>query len=104
MAIGRRHLGNGEYRETLLNEQLRAHLCLSNTRAPSANSLGLVSMKERVRLLDGRIAIQSELGRGTRIEVMMPLSGQLSDPTEQSTESIDLAKPSIADTDNMPPL
>ncbi len=69
-----------------------------------ANSLGLVSMKERVRLLDGRIAIQSELGRGTRIEVMMPLSGQLSDPTEQSTESIDLAKPSIADTDNMPPL
>lgn len=34
--------------------------------------LGLVSIEERVRLLDGAVAIESELGRGTRIEARLP--------------------------------
>ncbi len=35
--------------------------------------LGLVSMDERVRLVDGTFSIQSEPGRGTRVEVRVPL-------------------------------
>jgi len=34
--------------------------------------LGLLGMTERVRELCGKIAIQSEVGKGTRIEVMLP--------------------------------
>lgn len=70
-----------------------------------AKSLGLVSMKERVRLLGGRFTIQSKIGRGggTRIEVLIPLSGQPSDLKEQSTKSPSVPTPPITDTDNMPP-
>ena len=70
-----------------------------------AKSLGLVSMKERVRLLGGRFTIQSKRSRGggTRIEVLIPLSGQPSDLMEQSTKSPGVPTP-ITDTDNiMPP-
>jgi len=35
--------------------------------------LGLVSMDERVRLVDGTFSIRSEPGRGTRVEVRVPL-------------------------------
>jgi signal transduction histidine kinase len=37
--------------------------------------LGLVSMDERVRLVDGAFSIQSEPGKGTRVEVRIPLRG-----------------------------
>ncbi len=36
-------------------------------------SLGLVSMEERVRLVNGRFSIQSHPGKGTRVEVRVPL-------------------------------
>jgi signal transduction histidine kinase len=35
--------------------------------------LGLISMEERVRLLNGKFAIQSHPGKGTRVEVLVPL-------------------------------
>ena len=35
--------------------------------------LGLVSMRERVRLVNGRIVFQSSPGQGTRIEVKIPI-------------------------------
>lgn len=37
--------------------------------------LGLASMKERVRLIQGKIMIKSETGKGTTIEVRIPLLG-----------------------------
>jgi len=40
----------------------------------SARGLGLGSMEERVRLIHGRLSIDSEPGRGTIIEVRVPLS------------------------------
>ncbi|MEI6194935.1 MAG: PAS domain-containing protein [Verrucomicrobiota bacterium] len=43
------------------------------------SSLGLVSMRERVRLVHGKISIHSSKGEGTRIEVRVPL------PAEQPT-------------------
>jgi signal transduction histidine kinase len=35
--------------------------------------LGLISMEERVRLIDGRFSIQSQPGKGTTVEVFVPL-------------------------------
>ena len=45
-------------------------------------TLGLVSMRERVRLVNGRITIQSRSGQGTRIQVQIPLTN-----TRESTQS-----------------
>ncbi len=36
-------------------------------------SLGLISMRERVRLVRGQISIESRMGEGTRIQVQVPL-------------------------------
>jgi signal transduction histidine kinase len=36
--------------------------------------LGLVSMRERLRLVHGEIAIESSPSRGTRVEVRVPVS------------------------------
>ena len=41
-------------------------------RARDRPSLGLVSMRERVRLLEGRFAIESALGRGTTVTAWVP--------------------------------
>lgn len=70
-------------------------------KAVDAKSLGLVSMKERVRLLDGRITIRSEIGRGTRIEVLIPLSSQPSDPMEKSMETLEVPETVNTDSKNM---
>jgi len=35
--------------------------------------LGLVSMEERVRLVNGRFSIQSHPGKGTRVEAWVPV-------------------------------
>ena len=35
--------------------------------------LGLISMEERVRLIDGKFTIQSQPGKGTTVEVFVPL-------------------------------
>jgi PAS domain S-box-containing protein len=42
--------------------------------AEGGGSLGLVSMRERVRLVRGQISVQSSPDEGTRIEVRVPLS------------------------------
>ena len=36
--------------------------------------LGLVSMEERARLLNGSFLLRSELGKGTSVEVSIPLN------------------------------
>ena len=40
------------------------------------NGLGFTSMHERVRIVGGKISIQSEPGQGTRIEVSIPLAAE----------------------------
>ena len=37
------------------------------------SSLGIVSMRERVRMVQGHLSIQSHPGQGTRIEVRVPI-------------------------------
>jgi PAS domain S-box-containing protein len=43
--------------------------------AAGKNGLGLVSMEERVRGMNGKLLIESRLGGGTRVEVRVPLAG-----------------------------
>ena len=44
--------------------------------AQNGGGLGLVSMEERVRPLGGSLLIESESGKGTKVEVRIPLRGQ----------------------------
>ena len=49
--------------------------------ATGNSSLGLVGMRERVRLVQGKISIRSGKGEGTAIEVRVPLPAQTADDT-----------------------
>ncbi len=40
---------------------------------PRAGKLGLAGMEERVRLLNGSMNIESELGKGTRVTIQVPI-------------------------------
>jgi len=42
------------------------------------HGLGIVSMKERVRLVQGELSIHSQPGRGTEVSVFVPLSKEAS--------------------------
>lgn len=47
------------------------------TRVAQRHTLGLLGMEERVRLLDGRLAIDSHPGKGTEVRVRIPLQRPL---------------------------
>ena len=42
--------------------------------APHNGGIGLLSMKERVRLVDGENSLKSKPGRGTQIDIWVPLA------------------------------
>ena len=43
------------------------------TRSEDGGGFGLINMRERVRLLGGKLVVQSELSRGTLVEVTLSL-------------------------------
>ncbi len=47
------------------------------------NGFGLISIKERIELLDGEFAIYSKPGKGTRLQIMIPLVNEKEVPDEQ---------------------
>jgi signal transduction histidine kinase len=47
--------------------------------------LGLVSMGERIRLLEGTLTLTSDPGRGTRLSVSIPLTGISNEQTSHLT-------------------
>jgi signal transduction histidine kinase len=53
-------------------------------------SLGLVSMRERVRLINGQFTVHSGKGQGTRVEVRVALTGgEVAGLVGESTRSIE---------------
>jgi two-component system sensor histidine kinase UhpB len=48
--------------------------------AAGEGHLGLLGMRERVQILGGNVAVDSEPGRGTRIHVSLALSAAAGDP------------------------
>lgn len=49
-------------------------------RPSDRHSLGLASIQERAALLGGMVTISSEVGRGTRIDLAVPLPGSVDEP------------------------
>jgi len=43
---------------------------------PMASGLGLISLEERVRLLDGSLTIDADVDKGTRVRVQLPEEGE----------------------------
>jgi PAS domain S-box-containing protein len=67
---------------SLIGKDDSVHLSISDdgvgfdySEARAKPGLGLASMKERVRLIQGDISIKSEPGKGTVIEVRLPMTG-----------------------------
>jgi len=76
----RKHAGAADVRVQLRGEGGGVSLCVEDTgggfdveEARKTGGLGLISMEERVRLVNGRFAIRSQPGNGTRVEVFVPL-------------------------------
>jgi PAS domain S-box-containing protein len=63
--------------------------------AAVGGGLGMVSMRERLYLVGGQIAINSRPGRGTRIEVRVPRSAP-SEPNGSASAAHDAAAESVA--------
>ncbi|MGC1388315.1 MAG: PAS domain-containing protein [Steroidobacteraceae bacterium] len=75
-----KHSGAGSAKLELTSDERQLCLIVSDqgcgfnsAMATDSGSLGLVSMRERVRLVRGQISIESRRGEGTRIRVQVPL-------------------------------
>ena len=75
------HSGADEAKVELSGRDGRLELCVSDSGIgfdPEANmgtaGIGLISMRERLRLVGGQISIESKPSYGTRIRVQVPLS------------------------------
>ena len=75
-----KHSGAAEARVELHGHADRIDLCVSDSGAGftpgngmAATGLGLISMGERLRLVKGRLSIESQPSRGTRIRATVPL-------------------------------
>lgn len=77
-----KHSGTAEAKVELCGQCDRIDLCISDSGAGfdaksalGEGGLGLISMRERLRLVGGRLAVESEPSHGTRIRACIPLSG-----------------------------
>jgi PAS domain S-box-containing protein len=76
-----KHSGAEDAKVELSGHDNRIDLCVSDNGAgfilesvKGEAGLGLISMRERVRLVGGHLSVESEPSRGTRIHVRIPLS------------------------------
>ena len=76
-----KHSGAGRVEVQLWEDSGEIHLVVSDSgrgfdseSAMQGRGLGLTSMRERVRLVNGTIAVESMLGGGTTIHVRVPLT------------------------------
>jgi PAS domain S-box-containing protein len=74
-----KHSGAAEARVELSGDDDRIELCISDSgagfdpeSAKRTSGLGLISMQERLRLVGGRLSVESEASHGTRIRVRIP--------------------------------
>lgn len=65
-----------EMRFTIRDDGLGFDATSAQMRASRGGSLGLLSMRERAELLGGRVEIRSEPGRGTIVDVRIPVQFQ----------------------------
>jgi signal transduction histidine kinase len=89
-----RHSGVAEAKVELTGAGDRVELCVSDrgvgfdpASPDGATGLGLISMRERLRVIRGRLVIESEISGGTRIRAYVPLSGANSEVTGEEKGS-----------------
>jgi len=89
-----KHSGASEVKVELTRRGDRVDLCISDagagfdpTFAKADVGLGLISMRERLRLVGGHLAIVSEVSHGTQIRARIPLSGTLGQGTDDAKRS-----------------
>ena len=77
-----KHSGASEARVVLRGSTKGVHLSIQDSgvgfevkEAAGKGAIGLSSMRERVRLVSGRVSIVSERGKGTEIQVFIPVGG-----------------------------
>ena len=77
----RKHSGAQEAQVELVRGDEQLELCISDpgrgfdpTVATEGHGLGLISMRERLRLIGGTLGIESGRSRGTRVRARVPLS------------------------------
>ncbi len=51
-------------------------------------SLGMISMRERAELIDGEVDIQSQVGRGTKITIKIPISEDSNPSTQRPSKTL----------------
>jgi signal transduction histidine kinase len=56
-----------------------------------SGSLGMLNMKERSDMLHGRFEVQSALGRGTLVYLVVPLTGSVTRPRTEAARTSDFA-------------
>jgi signal transduction histidine kinase len=66
---------DGDDIEIVVTDDGRGFISPEPDEAPGG--LGLVSIRERAALLDGRVALESALGEGTRVKVRLPVTEHL---------------------------
>jgi signal transduction histidine kinase len=78
-----KHSGVQRFRVELRSESGEIHLSVSDSgvgfdpaAAISGQGLGLISMRERLSLVNGKLSIESEAGRGTTVSARVPLKGE----------------------------
>jgi PAS domain S-box-containing protein len=96
-----KHSGSREAEVELSGHSDHIDLCVSDTGAgfdpknpEGFSGIGLISMRERIRLVGGHLSVESEPSHGTRIRVRVPLTcGELarSENRENSAEQEDHA-------------
>jgi PAS domain S-box-containing protein len=92
-----KHSGTVEARVELSGTNRGIDLCISDRGAGfspesalAKGGLGLISMRERLRLVGGQLGVESEPSRGTRIRVRVPLrSGQMEGIMKPNTFTAD---------------
>lgn len=78
----RKHATAGEVEVTLRRAGGKLHLSIRddgrgfNTRTKSGAGVGILGMHERARVLGGRLRVQSRPGRGTTVQVAVPLGAR----------------------------
>ena len=59
----------------LVVEVLDDGIGMDGNQSSKLNSMGLAGMRERARYLGGRLEVTSKPGEGTRVALLIPLSG-----------------------------
>jgi len=66
-----------------ISDNGRGFVTLKESNARSAGKMGLIGIRERIRLLDGTFSITSAIGEGTTLKIEIPLHDRREKPSQE---------------------